>query len=161
MICCAYKLAPDIKNIQMTTISIRGYVPDDRAGLVKIWRAASEQAHHFLTMKQLDGQEILVRDSYLPQTENWVATIDDVPAGFIGLMGDRVGGLFVAPAWQGKGIGRMLVEDSLVRKGRLELEVYTSNTSARAFYERLGFVEVSRRSPDDNGLPFELIKLVR
>lgn len=58
--------------------------------------------------------------------------------------------LTVAPAWQGRGHGRMML-DALVRHGRLRnarslwLEVRESNERARAIYERYGFVEVGRR----------------
>jgi ribosomal protein S18 acetylase RimI-like enzyme len=43
----------------------------------------------------------------------------------------------------------------MVRKGELSLEVYTQNEQAVRFYTALGFLEVSRRSADDEGLPFE------
>ncbi|MCQ4438187.1 GNAT family N-acetyltransferase, partial [Clostridioides difficile] len=65
-----------------------------------------------------------------------------------------IGGLFVAPAMQGHGIGRALVEHALALKGSLELEVYADNRDAHAVYTRLGFDEISRRDEDDEGLPF-------
>jgi ribosomal protein S18 acetylase RimI-like enzyme len=76
-------------------------------------------------------------------------------AGFISLMEDFIGGLFVSPRHQGYGIGRLLVAHALALKGQLQLEVYTANDRACAFYRALGFEEVSRRPCDDQGLPFE------
>ncbi|MFI6996827.1 GNAT family N-acetyltransferase [Nocardia sp. NPDC050175] len=49
-----------------------------------------------------------------------------------------MGGLFVAPEAQGRGIGRLLVEHAVAMHGDLPLEVYERNTSARAVYDRLG-----------------------
>jgi ribosomal-protein-alanine N-acetyltransferase len=58
--------------------------------------------------------------------------------------------LTVAPAWQGRGLGRGML-DALVgccrdRGARhLWLEVRESNARARAIYERYGFADVGRR----------------
>jgi ribosomal-protein-alanine N-acetyltransferase len=58
--------------------------------------------------------------------------------------------LTVAPAWQGRGLGRGML-DALVgccrdRGARhLWLEVRESNVRARAIYERYGFADVGRR----------------
>lgn len=140
---------------------IRPYTPEDAARLLAIWRAASEQAHFFFTAEQLDAQQRLVADVYLSKAEISVATLSGAPVGFIGLLGSFVGGLFVAPEFQGRGIGRALVAHAMRLKGDvLELEVYARNPGAQAFYRRLGFVERARRATDDNGLPLTLIRLV-
>ena len=139
---------------------IRPYVPEDARQLLAIWRAASEKAHGFFTAEQLDAQQRLVADVYLAKAEIWVATRSGAPVGFIGLLDSFIGGLFVAPQAQGRGIGRALVDHAMkLRGGALELEVYARNSGARAFYRRLGFVEKGRRATDDNGLPFTLIRL--
>jgi GNAT superfamily N-acetyltransferase len=52
-------------------------------------------------------------------------------------------GLFVEPAWWGRGIGRLLIADALQlagRQGAHTLEV-VGNPRARGFYERCGFAE--------------------
>lgn len=54
--------------------------------------------------------------------------------------------LAVVPEWRGKGIGRALLEAaeaSAVRRGccKLTLEVLDDNQSARALYDRYGFVD--------------------
>ena len=49
----------------------------------------------------------------------------------------------------------MLGEHALTLVSELSLEVYTANEQAMRFYQKLGFVEQSRRQYDDEGLPFE------
>jgi ribosomal protein S18 acetylase RimI-like enzyme len=142
-------------------LDIRPYRPDDKSRLLNIWRAASAVGHPFFTEDQLDQQADAVRDVYLPKAENWVAVMDGTPVGFIGLLGQFVGGLFVDPASHSRGIGRALVADAAEMKGHLELEVYARNSRALSFYQRLGFIEVSRRDTDDHGFPFELVRLER
>jgi putative acetyltransferase len=140
---------------------IRQYRPDDAPRLLDIWTTASRIAHPFFTDDQRAEQRRLIETIYLPQAENWVACLEDRPAGFIGLMDHHVGGLFVDPAWQGSGVGRALIDHAHGLKGQLTLEVYALNTGACGFYRHLGFRETARRPVDDNGLPFELIALAR
>jgi ribosomal protein S18 acetylase RimI-like enzyme len=140
---------------------IRPFQPEDSPRLLRIWRAASEIAHPFFTSAQLDEQQALVEQVYLPKAETWVAVAAGQPVGFIGLLGHFIGGLFVAPEGQGRGIGRALVGHAAARQGSLELEVYARNEGALRFYQRLGFTEIGRRPRDDNDLPLELIRLRR
>ncbi|ALX14366.1 acetyltransferase [Burkholderia cepacia JBK9] len=140
-------------------ILIRTYQPSDLHALSAIWFDASMLAHPFLGNARLRQQRTLVEDIYLPRSETWVACRADEPVGFIGLLDGSIGGLFVAPAMHGHGIGRALVEHALAIKGALDLEVYADNRDARAFYGRLGFEEVSRRDEDDDGLPFANIRM--
>ena len=79
-------------------------------------------------------QKALVRDHYLDASETWLALDGDTPLGFIGLLDAFIGGLFVAPAAHGRGIGRQLVEHAATLKGALEVEVYAANREALGFY---------------------------
>lgn len=145
----------------MTQPHLRPYDPDtDRAALSEIWFEASRRAHGFIGEQRLSGQRRLIEDVYLPRAQTIVATRDGVPLGFISLLGDHVGGLFVTPGAQGQGIGRLLVDHARTLRDRLALEVYLDNPGACAFYARLGFVEQSRRDHDDEGLPFANALLV-
>lgn len=134
---------------------IRAYEAADLEKLSTIWFEASLLAHAFIGEASLREQRVLIETVYLPSADTWVVTRDDEPAGFISLVEDFVGGLFVSPRHQGSGIGRRLIQHAAQLKGQLRLEVYTANTQALAFYEALGFEELSRRPDDDQGLPLE------
>lgn len=136
-------------------VVIRAYRAADLEELSAIWFEASITAHAFVGEARLREQRLLIETVYLPNAETWVAIRGGEPAGFVSLLDDFIGGLFVSPRHQGAGIGRLLVSHALQLKGQLRLEVYTANSQAYAFYENLGFEEQSRRSEDDEGLPFE------
>ncbi|MBS1183992.1 MAG: GCN5-related N-acetyltransferase [Proteobacteria bacterium] len=138
-----------------TGLSIRAYdEATDLHALSAIWFEASCRAHAFIGEQRLREQRRLIEERYLPSAETWVACLAATPVGFISLLGSHVGGLFVAPDRQGHGIGRALVAHALALKGDLQLEVYTDNAPAFSFYTSIGFTEVSRRTEDDEGLPF-------
>lgn len=142
-------------------LNIRAYdEATDREALSNIWFEASLLAHPFIGEARLREQRPLIETEYLPKAETWVACLGETPVGFISLLDCFIGGLFVAPSQQGHGIGRALVAYALNLKSELQLEVYTANTQAASFYEKLGFEEISRRGEDDHGLPHENAHLV-
>ena len=140
---------------------IRRYIPADRDATLAIWLEASRVGHGFLGEAELQKQKALVRDHYLNASETWLALDGDTPLGFIGLLDAFIGGLFVAPAAHGRGIGRQLVEHAATLKGALEVEVYAANREALGFYARCGFVESGRRPRDDEGRALEIVQLRR
>ena len=93
-------------------------------------------------------------DNPMTGFRSYVACIDDVPVGNIGLMVDGNPrrrhaaniGMGVHDAYAGRGIGQRLMEtvidvsDNWLNIDRLELTVYTDNTRAIALYDRCGFV---------------------
>ncbi|MBK1663299.1 GNAT family N-acetyltransferase [Rhodospirillum rubrum] len=138
------------------SLSIRAYDGAvDLPRLSTIWFEASLQAHAFIGEKRLREQRRLIEEIYLPKAETWVACSGGSAVGFISLLDTFIGGLFVAPDQQGRGIGKALVAHALARTGELRLEVYTANQQAVSFYTSLGFKELSRRAEDDEGMPFE------
>jgi SAM-dependent methyltransferase/ribosomal protein S18 acetylase RimI-like enzyme len=142
-------------------ITIRPWRPEEGERLLAIWLAASRIGHPFLGEARLLEQQQLVRDTYLPMADNWVAAIDGQVVGFIGLIENFIGGLFVDPDIHGAGIGRALVEDAAARLGPLEVSVYADNQAAVDFYRRRGFVETARKETDDEGLPLAVIEMTR
>ncbi|GEM_PF-125257 len=75
-----------------------------------------------------------------PADRRWVAVLAEQVIGFIDLVGNHIANLFVAPAVQGRGVGRLLI--AAVEQetcGDLTLSVFTVNPRAKALYECLGF----------------------
>ena len=80
----------------------------------------------------------------------WVALVDDRIAGWVGLDGQRVIGLYVDPARIGRGVGSQLlafVEHHLVSTGARVIELEAS-WNAEAFYVRRGYQPLAERPPD-------------
>jgi len=138
---------------------LRPYAERDRDACLAIWRAASESGHPFLTSADLDADQVLVRDIYLAKAAITLACDDAGPVGFIALIDDFIGGLFVQPARHRQGAGRLLITAALRQAGLLSVEVYAENAKALRFYETLGFVQTAARATDDQGRPHALVRL--
>jgi GNAT superfamily N-acetyltransferase len=83
--------------------------------------------------------------------ELWVAEQDGALAGILVLDGDFVDQLYVEPGLTGRGIGSALL--AVAKRERpqgLRLWAFQTNTGARRFYERHGFVEARRTDGRDN-----------
>jgi GNAT superfamily N-acetyltransferase len=83
--------------------------------------------------------------------ELWVAEHAGSLAGILVLDGDFVEQLYVEPDLTGRGIGSALL--AVAKRERpqgLRLWAFQSNTGARRFYERHGFLEVRRTDGADN-----------
>ncbi len=140
-------------------IVLRPYAGPDRDTCLAIWRAASEAGHPFLTRPALDADQVLVRDVYLAKAAITLACDEAGPVGFIALIDDFIGGLFVQPGRHRQGVGRLLITAASRQAGPLSVEVYVENAKALRFYETLGFVPTAERATDDQGRPHALVRL--
>jgi putative acetyltransferase len=145
-------------SLAATTIRQAG--SGDHERMLEIWLKASRIGHPFLGKSTLLEQQGRVRSVYLPLAESWLAEVEG-PVGFISLLGAHVGGLFVDPDAMRSGVGRRLILHAAAMRGTLKVEVYEANASARAFYASMGFRVAGRKSKDDAGRSFPLLKLVR
>lgn len=121
--------------------TIRPYRDTDLDRVLHIWRAANALAHPFLDEDFLRSEQDNVRDIYLPAAETWVAEADGRVVGFVSLLGHQVGGLFLAPEFHGRRIGKALMDKAVAERGALELDVFAANAIGRRFYDRYGFVD--------------------
>lgn len=151
-----FKLAAsdEVKPLQVEGLQIRRAEPDDCSAIYEI----------FSSPKVFAGT---LQVPY-PSREQWrqrLAEIGDGIYKLVAVVGERVVGMFdvitfpnrprrrhvgaigmcVHDEWQGKGIGKALMQaglelaDNWLNLTRLELEVYTDNEAAIRLYERFGF----------------------
>jgi GNAT superfamily N-acetyltransferase len=98
-----------------------------------------------------------VSNVVVPQREVWLAesTAGEALAVMV-LDGDWIDQLYVDPAWTGNGLGSRLVDLAKSRRpAGLQLWTFVTNTGARRFYERHGFVvaETTDGSHNEEGQP--------
>lgn len=132
---------------------IRAYTSRDTDDLVDVWYRASLVAHPFLSESFLEEERSEIVQRWLPIAETAVYEVDGRVVGFISLVGNEVGGIFVDPALQGQGIGRALMDHARRSRTFLELDVFEANGTARRFYDSYGFQFVDRHFNDMAGHP--------
>jgi putative acetyltransferase len=138
-------------------IDVRASEPTDAAKLLRIWCDSVDATHHFLSAEDRASIEPLVAD-YVREAPLWVALKNGEPVGFMGVTGQNIDSLFLAPDAHGLGIGRLLTE----RVPRpTTVEVNEQNEAAVAFYQRMGFEETGRSPTDGDGRPYPLLHMRR
>ena len=136
---------------------IRNYRPADCEEVLDVWARASAVAHPFLSREFLELERHAIPNDYLPNAETWVWEADGRVVGFISLLGNEVGALFVDPAFHRSGIGRALMDRARAVRGELEVEVFERNLLGRAFYAKLDFEPVQRKVHAQTG--FDIVRL--
>ncbi|GMR12849.1 MAG: GNAT family N-acetyltransferase [Gemmatimonadota bacterium] len=132
---------------------IREYRDADLDRILEVWLAASKIAHPFLTEEFLANELKSIRDVHIPKAVTWVYEDAGRVVGFIALIDNEVGAVFVSPEMQRRGIGRALMDLARDQHATLELDVFEANSIGRAFYERYGFVQIGRHIQTDSGQP--------
>ncbi len=130
---------------------IRKYKTEDTDALIAIWDKAEALAHPFLAPEVRDQVRKDIRNMYLPNAETWVLEDDGTPIGFIAMIDTDIGGLFLDPAQQGKGMGRQMVDHVVSLKGPLTVEVFKDNKIGLPFYNRYGFEVIGEGTFDVTG----------
>lgn len=138
---------------------IRPYLDSDLESLQDVWYRASKVGHPFLDEPFLALERGRIEDVYMPMSETWVYLESQTVAGFISLMDNEVGALFVDPDCQGKGIGRALMDHAHSLRATLELDVFKANKIGRRFYDRYGFELIEERVHEETGYPMLRMKL--
>ena len=134
--------------------------PELTAALLTDWEASVRATHHFLT-----EEEIVRIRGYVPQALQKVRHLivaeraPGAPVGFLGVEGERIEMLFLAPEARGKGLGRALMQRAVRDYGAREVTVNEQNPQAVGFYRHLGF-KLARRAPlDEAGDPYPILYL--
>lgn len=136
---------------------IRKYRDQDLDGLLATWASASEIAHPFLTQEFLALERENIPNLYLPNAETWVFEDRGRVVGFVALIGNEVGAIFVHPSHQRRGVGRQLMDKAREQRDELVVEVFKANTIGRTFYAQYGFEIVAEKVHEQTG--FDLLRL--
>lgn len=127
--------------------------------LTALWEASVRATHHFLTEGNIRALVPFVRAG-LAGTGILVVVYDgDAPVAFMGIEGEKIEMLFVAPGCFGKGIGRELAELAVVRYGVRYVDVNEQNPQAAGFYRHIGFGVFERTETDEQGNSFPILKM--
>ena len=118
---------------------IRTYQDCDLGELLEVWYQASLLAHPFLGDAFLSRERHNIQTLYLPMAETWVYVRAGRVVGFVALIGNEVGALFVDPALHSQGIGRALMDHACTLRPALEVDVFKANRRGCRFYDRYGF----------------------
>jgi putative acetyltransferase len=135
---------------------IRPFETSDMNDVLDIWLKASIQAHNFVDRKFWESKADDMRDIYIPASDTYVFVEDDIIKGFFSLHGDTMAAMFVAPGFQGKGIGQQMMKKATSLRDKLYLKVYQENPRGIDFYRKCGFV-VSKEKVDEHTGHIEIL----
>jgi ribosomal protein S18 acetylase RimI-like enzyme len=90
-------------------------------------------------------------------TNMWVAEVNRRIVGFCSAIkednNNRIGSIYVLPAYQGKNIGKQLIKkafDWLGNEKQILINVASYNTQAIGFYEKFGFIRTGKAGTLDS-----------
>ncbi|MCF6285440.1 MAG: GNAT family N-acetyltransferase [Candidatus Hydrogenedentes bacterium] len=130
---------------------IRSYEHEDLDEVLETWYAASQVAHPFLTEDFFEAERENIPNVYLPMADTFVYEKAGKVVGFIALIGDEIGAIFVHPEFHGQGVGRALMDHAQGLRGNLEVEVFKENRIGRDFYRRYGFSFIDEHVHEETG----------
>ena len=123
--------------------------------LIELWKKSVQPTHYFLSTQEI--QEI---KAYVPLKgvqHLLVYEIDHEIIAFMGIENQRLEMLFILPTYQGKGIGKQLIQQGFDSYQVSEVTVNEQNPQAVGFYEHLGFHCYKRTDEDEQGQPYPLL----
>jgi len=138
-------------------VVIRPFADNDLGDVLDVWYRASVQAHPFLAESFFEAERRQIAEEWLPASETHVSESDLRVVGFVSMLGNEVGGIFVDPAYQRRGIGRALMDTVTASRPHVVLDVFEANAIGRNFYASYGFRDIGRSAEETTGLP--LIRL--
>ncbi len=138
---------------------IRKHKEQDLEQIINVWYQSSTLAHPFLNSSFVEKVKSDMTNIYIPNSETWVYEIDNKIVGFISMLDNEIGGLFVLPKNHSKGIGTKLVDFIKKEHLDLEVEVFEKNIIGRSFYNKHGFQRIKKHNHKESGNEVLRLKL--
>lgn len=126
----------------MKDCAIRSARSDDAEAIADVHLDSRREAMPWLPVlhSREEGVAYFARH-VLVHEEVLVAEVNERVVGFMALEGDHVDHLYIAPSFQGRGIGdKLLAMAKELRPDGLTLWTFQRNARARRFYEARGFI---------------------
>lgn len=123
---------------------IRTPRPAEIETLIRIWLEGNIRTHSFIGPEYWLSHIDYMRQA-LPHADVYVCEVNGEIAGFAGIDGNRIAGLFVDENYQSQGVGTSLIEFIKQHHFTLTLAVYKKNEKALQFYSKLGFAVTEER----------------
>lgn len=138
---------------RLTDLVVRPGRPEDTDAVAAMFSATRRAAVPSMPppVHTVEEDRAWLAEQLAGEREAWIAEGDGRILGLLLLEGDWLHSLYVDRAHQGEGVGSVLLQlAQTLRPGGLRLWVFQSNTGARRFYARHGFVEVALTDGADN-----------
>ena len=126
--------------------------------LLNIWESSVRATHLFLSEDEIESIK-----KYVPQALKEIPCLivikneNQIPVGFMGIVGRRLEMLFISNEQRGKGLGKKLLRYGIEKYSVYDLAVNEQNLLAKGFYERMGFKVYKRTEYDEQGDPYPLL----
>lgn len=126
--------------------------------LLEIWERSVRATHLFLSESEINSIK-----RYVPQALEAIPHLiiaqekSESPVAFMGVDGQKLEMLFIAPEARGKGYGKRLLQYGIENHDIHELAVNEQNPQAKGFYEHMGFQVYKRAERDEQGNPYPLL----
>jgi GNAT superfamily N-acetyltransferase len=149
-----FRPEPPHRTADERSVDIRRATQADATAATELWLRSRRGAHRLIPPAIHSDAEVRewMADHVIAQLECWVA--EDAGQRIVGVLAleaDWVDQLYVIPDRQGSGIGGGLLDQAKLRQpSGLQLWTFASNSVARRFYERRGFVAVAATDGHDN-----------
>lgn len=128
---------------------IRKLENNDIDRVMDIWLEGTVKAHSFISKRYWEDNYDTVRNIYIPMSDTYVYEDDNIK-GFISVINNEfIGALFVDNIYQGKGVGKALIEYVQNKYDDLNLAVYKDNHKSVEFYKKMGFTIKSENINED------------
>lgn len=107
--------------------------------VIDIYIKASRVGHPFLSEETISEASEMVRTIFWDLADIFILEENAQVQGFVAVIENYIGALFVKPQAHGLGYGRKLLEYAINVRDADTLEVFVKNKNAQEFYENLGF----------------------